>query len=131
MGLDNVLNREQLRKLIESDTAEFSLQLKYAGLNELVYWEKRPDNLPREILVRYLKSIDAFKSIRPNIDIRKSSGGLYGETGFKWVFKFTDTMTIFGKKLEVYIKGYFFECIDPRGIEIQSFKKSTPLFLIK
>ncbi len=127
----NKLMREKLRKLILSETAEFSIQLKGAGLNELVYWEKRPENLPRELLVRYLKNIDICTRINPNKAIRKSCGGKFGESGFPWVFKFTDTMNLFGKKIEIYMKGYFFECRDPRGIEIQSFKKSTPFHVLK
>lgn len=47
-----------LKKLINSKNETFFKKLKYAGLNELEYWEKRPENLSRELLVKYLNSID-------------------------------------------------------------------------
>ena len=100
-------------------------------MSELVYWEKRPENLPREILVRYLKSLNENKEIYPEMSIRESEGGKYGKTGFKWVFKVKDNFWIMGKKVEIYLKGFFFEEHEPRGIEIQSFKRSTSLKVIK
>lgn len=62
---------------------------------------------------------------------KESEGGKYGKIGFTWVFKFTDQFTIMGKKVQIYIKGFFFEKDSPRGIEIQSFKKSTSLKIIE
>ncbi len=54
---------------------------------------------------------------------RESDGGKYGATGFKWVFKFKDSFLVMEKSFEVYLKGFFFEEHDPRGVEIQSFKR--------
>lgn len=73
------MNKADLKVLIESKQELFLKKLKYAGLNELEYWEKRPENLSRELLVKYLNSIDD----------------------------------------------------DPRGVEIQSFKKSVVLKQVK
>ena len=63
--------------------------------------------------------------------IRESSGGKYGATGFKWVFKLRDRFLIMGRRVDIYLKAFFFEEDDPRGIEIQSFKKSVILKKIK
>ena len=117
------MNKSDLKILIESKHETFLKKLKYAGLNELEYWEKRPENLSRELLVKYLSSIDESKNVFPEMSVRESDGGKYGETGFKWVFKLKDSFLIMGRKTEIYLKGFFFEIDDPRGIEVQSFKK--------
>lgn len=119
------MNKTELKDLIESKQEKFLKKLKHAGLNELEYWEKRPENFPRELLVKYLNSIDESKVLFPEMSERESGGGKYGETGFKWVFKLRDNFLIMGRKTEVYLKGFFFELDDPRGIEIQSFKRSN------
>ncbi len=111
--------------MITSKEELFLKKLKYAGLNDLEYWEKRPENLSREILVKYIISIDETKELFPELATRESYGGKYGETGFKWVFKFKDNFKVLGRKTEIYFKGFFFEENDPRGIEVQSFKEST------
>ena len=121
------MNKSDLKNLIESKDELFLRKLKYAGLNELEYWEKRPENLSRELLVKYLNSIDESKGLFPEMSVRESDGGKYGATGFKWVFKVRDSFLIMGRKTEIYIKGFFFEINDPRGIEIQSFKRSALL----
>lgn len=125
------MNEAELQKLIESKDELFLKKLKYAGLIELEYWEKRPENLSRELLVKYLNSIDETKEIYPEMSVRESDGGKYGETGFKWIFKLQDIFLIMGKKVDIYIKGFFFEESCPRGIEIQSFKKSVTLKKVK
>jgi len=121
------MNEADLKKLIESKAELFLKKLKYAGLNDLEYWEKRPENLSRELLVKYLNSIDETKEVYPETSIRESDGGKYGETGFKWIFKLRDNFLIMGRKVDIYLKGFFFEEGHPRGIEIQSFKKSVIL----
>jgi hypothetical protein len=93
----------------------------------LVYWEERlePPNL----------SIHEFKKVLPLIPIhttplwepRKSTQGKYGKTGEKQVFKVDFQMILLGKRHQFFIKGYFFEEGNLRGVEIQSFrKKSSP-----
>lgn len=121
------MNKVDLKILIVSNEELFLKKLKHAGLNELEYWERRPENLSRELLVKYLNSIDESKETYPEMSIRESDGGKYGETGFKWVFKLRDSFLIVGRKTEIYIKGFFFEIDDPKGVEIQSFKKSVTL----
>jgi hypothetical protein len=64
-----------LKNLIESKHETFLKKLKYAGLNELEYWEKRPENLSRELLVKYLNSINESKELFPEMSERESDGG--------------------------------------------------------
>lgn len=125
------MNKVDLKNVIESKDELFLKKLKYAGLNELEYWEKRPQNLSGELLVKYLNSIDETREVYPDMSVRESSGGKYGETGFKWVFKLRDSFLIMGRKIDIYLKGFFFEKDNPRGIEIQSFKKSVILKKVK
>ncbi len=125
------MEKEDLKKLIENKKELFLKKLKCAGLNELEYWEKRPENFSREILERYLNSIDETRDLNPDMAVRDSDAGKYGQTGYKWVFILKDKFSIMGKGLDVYLKGFFFEENDPRGIEIQSFKRSIELKIIK
>lgn len=125
------MNKIDLKNLIDSKTEHFLKKLKHAGLNELEYWEKRPENLSRELLVKYIKSINESKDYFPEMSVRESDGGRYGETGFNWVFKLRDSFLIAGRRTEIYLKGFFFEVDDPRGIEVQSFKKSIKLKSVK
>ncbi len=64
----------------------------------------------------------------PESEIWQEWGAL--EADHTWVFKFKDNLVIMGSKIEIYIKGFFFEEHDPRGVEIQSFKKSQGLRII-
>lgn len=95
------MNKADFKVLIESKEELFLKKLKYAGLNELEYWEKRPENLSRELLVKYFNSIDESIVTYPEMTARKSDRGKYGETGFKWVFKLRDNFLIMGRKTEV------------------------------
>lgn len=125
------MSKVDLGKLIKSKEELFLKKLKHAGQNELEYWEKRPENLPREILVKYIDSINEAKDFFPEIAVRESDGGRFGKTGFKWVFKLKDSFLIIGRRTDIYLKGFFFEIDDPRGVEIQSFKKSFVLKKVK
>ena len=125
------MHKNELRKLLENKKENFLKKLKYAAMNELEYWENRPKNFSKEILVRYLKSLDENKELHPDMTIRESDGGKYGKTGYKWVFKLKDSFWIMGNRIDIYLKGFFFEEHDPRGVEIQSFKKFKILKIIK
>ena len=58
---------------------------------------------------------------------RKSTQGKYGKTGEKQIFKFDFQMTLLGKRSQFFIKGYFFEEGNLKGVEIQSFRKKSSL----
>lgn len=47
------------------------------------------------------------------------------------MFKLRDRFLVMGGRVDIYLKGFFFEEDDSRGIEIQSFKKSVILKKIK
>ena len=120
---------QELKELLLDDKGPFLKQLKHAALHKpssLEYWEKRPENFSKEVLLRYLRSLDTSREFYPNKAIRESSSGKYGETGFLWVFIFEDDFKLMGENIKIYMKGFFFEEDDPRGVEIQSFKRSRP-----
>lgn len=125
------MDKRQLKILINSREESLLKKLKYAGLNKLEYWEKRPENLSRAIFKIYLKNIDETRRVDVKISPRESNNGKYGKTGFKWVFKFEDTIKIVGKDIPVYVKGFFFEKGNPIGVEIQSFKRSKRLRVLR
>ncbi|MBT3984563.1 MAG: hypothetical protein HOE90_24615 [Bacteriovoracaceae bacterium] len=120
------MDKEELKNLIQDKQEDFLKKLKYAGLNDLEYWEKRPENLSKEMLERYLNSLQVGRSVPLKMSPRESDEGKYSETGFKWVFSIEDEFEVMGHSIKIYLKGFFFEIDDPRGVEIQSFKKSTP-----
>lgn len=125
------MNSVELKELLKSKTEPFFKRLKHAAQNELEFWENRPGSLPRELLVKYIGSLDENSEFKPNEMLRESDGGKFGETGFKSVFYYQDDFIVIGRKYTIYIKGFFFEEEDPRGVEIQSFKKSTRLTKVK
>ncbi len=122
------MTADELAKFLADKEVNFLAKLKRAGLNELVYWEGggRPENLPKEMLERYLRGLDERRELIPHLEVRKSPAGKYGKTGFEWVFVFEDSFKVMGIEQIVYVKGFFFEIDLPRGVEIQSFKKSRP-----
>ena len=88
------MDKAELKNLIDSKTERFLKRLKHAGINHLEYWEERLENLPRELLVKYLKSIDESKKYFPEMSARESDSGKYGATGYKWVFKLKDSFLL-------------------------------------
>lgn len=127
-----VLGTSELARLLKDKEEPFFKKLKHAANSEIEYWEKRPENLSREMLLKYLRSIDETRLDFPSkIEKRKSAGGKYGQTGFNYVFVVEDKFRVAGKVINIYLKGFFFEEEDPRGVEIQSFKVSNKLRSIK
>jgi hypothetical protein len=120
------VNQNELVKLLSSDQESFLKRLKAAALNELEYWEARPTNLSRELFERYIKTLDETRALQPAQKPRESRNGKHGQTGFQWVFAYEDSFRVAGQVLKVYVKGFFFEESFPRGVEIQSFTKSSP-----
>lgn len=95
---------------------------------ELEYWEKRanPPNL----------SVDEFKLVIDRIDgtsdlkwiMRESEAGPHGKTGEKLCFKF-NCEAVFGGIFELdkksyFVKGYFFDKGNLKGVTIQSFRET-------
>lgn len=120
-----------IHEILADPQLSFIRKLQIASNSELVYWEERidPPNL----------TVLEFKRVLPLIPIstvpiwepRTSTKGKYGKTGEKQIFKFDFQLTLLGKRHQFFIKGYFFEEGNLRGVEIQSFrKKSNPNFRV-
>ena len=118
-----------IHEILTEPNLPFARKLQIAAASELVYWEERlvPPNLTIQEFKRVLPLIAI--STTPLWDVRKSTQGKYGKTGEKQIFKFDFQMTLLGKRHQFFIKGYFFEEGNLRGVEIQSFRKSSTLNL--
>jgi hypothetical protein len=90
---------------------------------ELVYWSNRsaPPNLEEQEFRTY-----CFK-IRPPLEPewvqRLSSAGKYGQTGEEVCFQFEKQIGFLGKIKNYYVKGFFFEKGNLKGVAIQSFRE--------
>jgi hypothetical protein len=118
---------KSIHEILTDPLLPFARKLQIATASELIYWEERlePPNLSIQEFKRVLPLIQS--SATPLWEPRKSTQGRYGKTGEKKVFKFDFQITLFGKRHQFFIKGYFFEEGNLRGVEIQSFrKKSNP-----
>jgi hypothetical protein len=101
-------------------------RIKIAAGNELDYWERRtnPPNLTRcdfERLCRFIPD-----GLHGNWSPRESEAGSHGMTGEDAVFKFEFDVTILGVKKRYFLKGYFFDKGNLRGVTIQSFREVPP-----
>ena len=116
-----------IQEILGDPQLPFVRKLQIAAVSELVYWEERsdPPNLSIQEFKRVLPLIPI--STVPLWDPRKSTQGKCGKTGEKRIFKFDFQMTLFGKRNQFFIKGYFFEEGNLRGVEIQSFRKKASL----
>ena len=112
-----------IHEILSDPQLPFARKLQIAAASELIYWEERqePPNLSIQEFRRVLPLIHS--STTPLWEPRKSTQGKYGKTGEKQVFKFDFQMTLLGKQRKFFIKGYFFEIGNLRGVEIQSFRK--------
>jgi hypothetical protein len=116
---------EELRQLLNDRKQSLLKKLKYAASNHLEYWKERPGNLPGKLLVTYLRGIDHNKMISLTISPRESLKGKYGQTGFEWIFKYEEDFILWDRPTRIFVKGFFFEKDDPRGVEIQSFRRAN------
>ncbi len=116
---------QTLHEVLSDPNLSFLRKLEIAAASELVFWEDRhnPPNLSVHEFKRILPLIapDTVPSWEP----RKSAGGKYGATGEKRVFKFDFEISIFGKAQTFFLKGFFFEMGNLRGVEIQSFRREV------
>lgn len=116
---------QTMHEILSDPQLPFVRKLQIATASELVYWEERlePPNLSIQEFRRVLPLIQS--STTPLWEVRKSTQGKYGKTGEKKIFKFDFQITLLGKRHQFFIKGYFFEEGNLRGIEIQSFRKKA------
>lgn len=116
---------KSLKEILNDPGLPFVRKLQIAAINELVFWEDRvdPPNLSVQEFRRILQMIPI--STQPIWELRKSIQGKYGLTGEKQIFKFDFQISLLGKRHEFFIKGYFFDEGNCRGVEIQSFRKKS------
>ncbi len=94
---------------------------------ELDFWEERnnPPNLSKDdfdIVLYKIGQVDNLKW-----PVRKSQNGPHGKTGEDHCFQFNCTVEfggIFGSTIKTYyIKGYYFDKGNLKGVTIQSFRE--------
>lgn len=114
-----------IHEILTEPNLPFVRKLQIAAASELVYWEERLD--PPNLSIQEFKRVLALipMATTPLWEPRQSTQGKYGKTGEKQIFKFDFQMTLLGKRHQFFIKGYFFEEGNLRGVEIQSFRRKS------
>ncbi len=116
------MERGRLIELLADSEISFLQKLKYAAELELDLWSSRtPPNLGANEFVKVLGYIPS--NIKVIWAVRKSTKGSHGLTGDDEVFKFKLVIRILGQDLKYFIKGYFFDKGQCRGVCIQSFRE--------
>lgn len=111
------MTREDNLSLLRDESKSVIERLRAAVKLELDYWNdpnKSPPNLTQDEFTKLLVYIPTNASIR--WEKRKSINGIYGATGEDQVFN-TEFEIIRGKfKFVYYLKGYFFEKDNLKGV---------------
>ena len=122
------MNREDHLALLKDESRSVIERLRSAVLLELDYWSdpnKSPPNMAREEFERLLIYIPLNTSIQWKK--RTSSSGTHGKTGEESVFN-TEFEIIRGRyKYIYYLKGYFFDKDNLKGVCVQSFRLEKKL----
>lgn len=97
---------------------------------ELDYWWQRdnPPNLALDIFRIFCRKLK--REINLKWVDRESEAGPYGLTGEDQCFKFTHEISLMGVKKRYFVKGYFFNKGDLKGVTIQSFREEVNLKLL-
>ena len=120
-GMDNTL---------ENKVKGFSFREKLLFIVEngvLDYWEtrKRPPNLSIDEFFQVMRRIDQI--LKPKWIERKSTKGSHGERGEDFCFKFICQIRFGGifqiEEKSYFVKGYFFDKGNLKGVTIQSFRE--------
>ncbi len=116
------MSPEDHKAILKDEKRNVAVRLKAAAKLELVIWEHRgkDPNLSRS---EFEKILPFIPNVEPKWDKRESSDGKYGATGEDNVFSFEFQVTRGRKVFVYYLKGYFFEKNDLKGVEIQSFRR--------
>ena len=112
-----------LHKILSDPKLPFIQKLQIAAASELVYWEDRKarPNLGIHEFMQILPLVPA--EVIPTWEPRKSPRGKHGATGEKRIFKFDFEISLLGQTHSFFLKGYFFEKDNLRGVEVQSFRR--------
>ena len=113
---------DELIKLLADPKLSFTKKLWLAIQNDLDFWEGRTNkpNLTKGQFHKLIRYIPA--GLQPKWVPRKSEEGPHGEKGEDYCFKFEFAFTGFGKRQIYFVKGYFFDKGNCRGVTIQSFR---------
>jgi hypothetical protein len=115
-----------IHQILADKSVPLGRRLKIAAANELDYWEARtnPPNLTRTDFERICRLIP--DGVYGNWGRRDSEDGAHGVTGEDAVFKFEFDVVMLGVKKRYFVKGYFFDKGNLRGVTIQSFRDVKP-----
>lgn len=126
-----------LHQKLSSKEISFIKKLKIAVKEgELDYWWARgnPPNESPDVFRTFLNKVEASGGttvdIEPKWIDRESSAGPHGLLGEDQCFKFECDIAMFGIKKRYFVKGYFFNKGDLKGVSIQSFREVTKLNLV-
>ncbi|MEI8347866.1 MAG: hypothetical protein WCG27_10390 [Pseudomonadota bacterium] len=119
-----------LHEQLSDSKINFVQKLRLAvAQGELDYWWARnnPPNESVEAFRQFLKRL--VGPISPRHVPRESSAGAHGRSGEDECFKFQHDLIIFGVKKRYFVKGYFFDKGNLKGVTIQSFREVKRLTL--
>lgn len=117
------MNDKTLHERLDEET-DFIKKLRLAITEgELVYWSNRttPPNLEEQEFLTFVSK--ARLPLEPDLVPRLSTAGKYGQTGEDVCFQFEEQIAFLGKIKKYYMKGFFFEKGNLKGVAIQSFRE--------
>lgn len=122
--------KTQLEKLADP-AIRFVPKLKLAARLELNYWDNRnnPPNLSKEVFLKVLQQMPG--TVQVEFKQRESTNGPHGLTGDDEVFTLKFSIRVMGKVKTYYLKGYFFDKDQCRGVTIQSFREIKSLTVVR
>jgi hypothetical protein len=117
-----VMSKEDHLLVLRDESKYVVDRIRAAVQLELYYWKDRedPPNLGEEEFRRILNFIPRGADVR--WDERKSLKGPHGQTGEDKVFNVNFELIRGRFKFVYYIKGFFFDRDDLKGVCIQSFR---------
>ena len=117
-------SEKSLHEKLSDENIGFAKKLKLA-VNEgvLDYWWGRgnPPNESPDVFRKFLKKLK--NDVSPDFVHRKSVTGPNCLLGEKECFKFEQEISMFGKIKRFFVKGYFYNDGDLKGVTIQSFRE--------
>lgn len=119
------MNRQSKHEVLSDPNLPFRSKLLKATQFELVLWDQRKfkPNLGYNVFKNTIKHIPIDLHIE--WETRRSKNGKYGDSGEPVCFKFEFNVHLFGAVTRYFVKGFFFEEHNLKGVEIQSFREVT------
>lgn len=117
-------SENDLHEKLSKDGVSFSSKLKIACIEgELDYWSRRksPPNESVDSFMKFVRMLS--EDIKVKWIERISQNGDHAELGEDHCFKFEKEVSNFGLKKKYFIKGYFFDKGNLKGVTIQSFRE--------